>query len=135
MKNHHKGSCLCGNVKFEVAGKLGSVLFCHCSQCRKQTGLYYATTNAMTEDFTFLSGEGEITWYQASSMAKRGFCRNCGSALFWKPEPEKDYISILAGAFDNPTGLNPTRHIYCESRGDFYEIKDGLPQYPQGSPQ
>ena len=122
----HKGSCLCGKVSFNVAGELRDVIACHCGQCRKQTGLYYAATNALDEAFS-LSGEEHITWYQASDDAKRGFCKHCGSALFWKKMGDPD-ISILAGSFDEPSGLEITEHIYVAHKGDFYKITDDLPQ-------
>lgn len=129
---NHKGSCLCGAVSFSTKGALREVVFCHCGQCRKQTGLYYASTNAKDEDLT-ISGGDSISWYQSSPEARRGFCRHCGSALFWKYDG-LDITSIQAGAFDKPTGLEKGYHIFCADKGDFYEIADGLPQYAKGRP-
>ena len=40
----------------------------------------------------------------------------------------RDYVSIAAGALDLPTGLVAARHIFVESKGDYYEISDGLEQ-------
>jgi hypothetical protein len=73
-----------------------------------------------------------ITWYRSSPQARRGFCRTCGSALFWKMDGD-DYTSIMAGAFDTPTGLAFGVHIFCADKGDFYEINDELPQFAQSS--
>lgn len=132
MSDIHTGSCLCGKVKFRVAGPLSDVVFCHCGQCRRQTGLYYASTNAANEDLS-IGGEAEVTWYESSEHGRRGFCRHCGSALFWKYEGG-DHISIQAGTLDKPTNLSLAYHIFCADKGDFYDIKDGLPQYDQGRP-
>jgi hypothetical protein len=129
MKGEHTGSCLCGDVRFRTSGKLRDVVACHCSQCRKQTGLYYAATNVLVEDLE-VEGDDRITWYRASPTARRGFCSVCGSALFWAADGA-DEISIMAGLFDGPTGLALTHHIYCADKGDFYEITDGLPQSPR----
>jgi len=75
-------------------------------------------------------GETMLTWYRASADARRGFCSRCGSALFWQEDGE-DRISILAGAFDQPSGLVMGYHICCDDKADFYEIpEDGLPRYP-----
>lgn len=63
----------------------------------------------------------------ASQIAKRGFCRTCGSLLFWK-HVDEDKISISMSAFDTPTGLHLTRHIFVAGKGDYYEITDDLPQ-------
>ncbi|WP_417425615.1 GFA family protein [Hoeflea sp.] len=125
------GRCNCGAVTFRTTGPLREVVACHCSQCRRQSGLYFAATN-VPDDNIEIAGEANITWYQASDVAKRGFCTTCGSALFWKHQADK-HISVLAGAFDQPTGLAITKHIFCADKGDFYEITDGLPQYEKGS--
>jgi hypothetical protein len=132
MNDEHAGACLCGAVRFQTRGRLREVVACHCSQCRKQTGLYYAATNIAVGNLA-IEGEEEVTWYRASSFARRGFCRICGSALFWWADGAED-ISIMAGLFDNPSDLRLAYHIYCADKGDYYEITDGLPQYRQGKP-
>ncbi len=131
MTDIHEGGCLCGAVRFKTQGKLRELIFCHCSQCRKQTGLYYAATNVLDSHMD-VQGVDEITWYRSSSAARRGFCRHCGSALFWKADG-LDYTSILAGTFDGPTGLEPGYHIFCADKGDFYDIRDNLPRFAEAS--
>lgn len=126
------GACLCGAVSFEVKGQSKPIIFCHCSQCRKQTGHYYAATNVALEDID-LRGADSITWYRASDTAARGFCRTCGSALFWRGDG-LGYMSILAGAFETPTGLEPGYHIYCADKGDYYDLDDALPKFPADGP-
>ncbi len=127
MTEKLSGQCLCGAVTITVAGELGPVGYCHCTQCRRQTGLYYATTNAPV-DRVSITGQENISRYRASSEADRAFCRICGSALYWKGDRENT-ISLMAGLFDSPTGLTGGYHIYCADKGDFYEINDGLPQF------
>jgi hypothetical protein len=132
MGQENSGSCHCGAVRFRTRGPLREVVACHCSQCRKQTGLYYAATNVAVADLT-IEGEDAITWYHASAFARRGFCSICGSALFWHAEGQAE-ISIMAGLFDAPNDLKLAYHIYCADKGSFYEITDDLPQFQQGSP-
>lgn len=122
----HRGSCLCGAVSFTVGAPLRAIIACHCHQCRKQSGHYYAATEAPA-DAVAITGENDLKWYRSSQGARRGFCANCGSALFWRQDGS-DRISILAGSLDGPTGLSIERHIYCADKGDYYEITDGLPQ-------
>lgn len=132
MPEIHGGSCHCGAVRFTASGALRGVIYCHCSQCRKQTGLYYAATNVAEEKLS-VEGADKITWYRASPHAMRGFCSTCGSALFWKGNGS-DEISIMAGALDQPSGLTPEAHIFVADKGDFYEIADGLPQFARSRP-
>ncbi len=130
MSEIHTGSCLCGNVSFRVKGQLREVLACHCTQCRKQSGHHYAATNAK-DDAIELSGGDHVKWYQSSKSAKRGFCSNCGSVLFWKSEKD-DFTSIMAGSFDKPTGLKLTKHIFVADKGDYYEIGDEAAKFSDG---
>ena len=124
------GSCNCGGVKYSVDGTLRPVSACHCGQCQKQTGLYYAATNANDADLT-IEDSSTLKWYAASDFAKRGFCGECGSALFWKHN-DSDNTSILAGTLDGDAGIMIDRHIFVADKGAFYEITDDLPQFAQG---
>jgi hypothetical protein len=116
------GSCLCGAVKYE-AQNLRNVIACHCKQCRKQTGSYMSATAAKDHDFK-ITESGGLKWYRASSTAKRGFCGECGSVLFWKADG-RDYVAITAGSLDGVTGLKLEGHIFCDDAGDYYEIAGG----------
>lgn len=126
-----RGACLCGAVSFETSGKLGSVTACHCSQCRKQSGHIWASTHVEEADIV-IEGADNLTWYMSTPGYKRGFCKTCGSALFWKREGS-DYLSVGAGTFAAPTGLKLARNIYCTDKGDYYDMTDDLPQFPQSS--
>lgn len=123
------GSCLCGNVRFTIDAELGAPIACHCSQCRKQSGHYFASAN-VAKTALAVSGAESLGWYQASAKVRRGFCRNCGSFLFWEPLA-RDWISIAMGALDGPTGVQLERHIFVADNGDYYTIADGLPQNEQ----
>lgn len=131
MAEMRSGGCLCGAVRFRTKGVLRGVVYCHCSQCRRQTGHYYAASNVADTDLEVAGGDA-ITWFAASPSARRGFCSTCGSALFWK-HLERDHTSVLAGAFDEPTGLVGKAHIFVADKGDYYEIADGLPQFAESS--
>lgn len=122
----HTGSCLCGAVSFAVEGELAPGDACHCTQCRRQSGHYWASTNVPRDRLT-VQGMDRVTWFQSSEKVRRGFCGTCGSVLFWDP-PHKDWTSIAMGAFDAPTGTHLEMHIFTADKGDYYDIADGLPQ-------
>jgi hypothetical protein len=122
----HKGSCLCGAVRFEVAGDLPAPDACHCSQCRKHSGHYFVSTDVPRSAVTIHGGEN-LTWYRSSQKVRRGFCTACGSSLFWDPI-EKDWIGIAMGAFDPPTATKMRIHIHVASKSDYYDISDDLPK-------
>lgn len=129
MSDTKQGSCLCGSVRFTIKGALGASDACHCVQCRKQSGHYFASCNVARAALT-ISGEEQLRWYQSSDKVRRGFCGRCGSALFWDP-PAKDWTGVALGAFDTPTGIRLEKHIFVAEKGDYYDIADGLPQNPR----
>ena len=123
---HHVGSCLCGAVRFTIAGDLPPADACHCAMCRKQTGHFLASADVPKAALDFETDEG-LAWYASSEKVRRGFCQACGSTLFWDPI-ERDRIAVAMGALDSPTGTRLHMHIFVADKGDYYEIADGLPQ-------
>ena len=124
-----KGKCLCGAVGIKVEGELEQQPeACHCTQCRKQTGHFLAAVDVRREALT-VNGNENVSWYQSSDKARRGFCSVCGSTLFWSPTIEGyEYIALSMGLFEGPTGAQLEKHIFVGDKGDYYEIGDGLPQ-------
>jgi len=119
------GACLCGQVTFTIEGDVRMAIACHCKQCRRWTGNFWTATQCGDDQLTFTSGEELVTWYRSSDFAKRGFCRNCGANLFYKPhglEAFKDRTSVSAGVLEDPTGLEFGQHIFCADRGDYYDL-------------
>jgi len=124
-----RGSCLCGAVRFSVDGPLTPPAACHCSQCRKQSGHYWAASE-VPRDAVTIEGADKLSWYQASDKARRGFCSVCGAFLFWEAA-DSDRLDVAMGALDTPSGAMLQMHIFVADKGDYYRIDDGLPQRPQ----
>ncbi len=122
------GGCLCGAVRYTVRGPLRDVVNCHCGQCRRFHGHVGAYTAAALCDLS-IKGEASLSWYRSSARARRGFCRVCGSSLFWHALGG-DSMSIAAGTLDAPTGLRTVRHIFAADAGDYYRLEDGLETLP-----
>jgi len=129
FEDRSTGGCLCGAVRYQVAGPLRDVISCHCSRCRRAQGHFSAYTAAPTEALTVTEERG-LRWYVAD-RCERGFCAGCGASLFWR-RAGADHTAITAGTLDAPTGLQTSAHIFTDSRGDYYEITDGLPQHRDG---
>lgn len=120
------GRCECGSITYTVSGTIAPPSACHCSQCRRISGHYWAAGSALERDVK-ISGD-TLRWYVSSDIAKRGFCSTCGSSLFFKFN-DSDQLDIGVGTLDQPTGLKLHRHIFVADKGDYYEIADGLPQF------
>jgi hypothetical protein len=124
------GACLCGSVRYEIRGELRDVLFCHCEKCRRTHGHLSAYASTRREDLVLLSETG-LTWYRSvtdeTPNVHRGFCRVCGSSVFWDPRGQAN-VSISAGTLHQPTGVKAVGHVWLSQAGDYYEIDDDLPK-------
>ena len=75
-----------------------------------------------------VQGKQNLTWYPSEhKKVRRGFCKTCGSPLFWEPL-EHDWIGVAMGSFDEPTDTEIAIHVFVAEKGDYYEINDGAPQ-------
>ncbi|WP_428603934.1 GFA family protein [Sedimenticola sp.] len=126
-----KGGCLCGCVEYEVHGPLRDVVNCYCDQCRKSSGNFVSATAALDSQLSILRGDG-LAWY-GNKLAKRGFCRECGSSLFWLPHPGDGLIRIMAGSLQRDTGLRVAAHIFVGQRSDFQELSGNAPRFVDGN--
>lgn len=124
----HQGSCLCGGVTYQVSEPLRPVLACHCTQCRRTSGHFWAASSVPHNQFR-LTRSDTLAWYRSSPTAVRGFCKVCGASLFWQPEGE-DRISFAPGSLDGPTGLSTTADWHAEDAGTYYAVS-GAPPKPQ----
>lgn len=122
-----RGSCLCGAVHYEVAGELRQSVACHCSQCRKTSGHFWSATQVAGDRLT-IHEDGALRWFQSSAKARRGFCRLCGSSLFWQHADDGGAVSIGSGTLEALTGMIEARHIHIENKGDYYEIPERFRQ-------
>ncbi len=96
--------------------------------CRKQSGHVGAAVNVL-RDALSVGGEQHVRWYRSSDKVERGFCSECGSTLFWKPTIQGyQFTAVAMGLFDDPTGLQLSKHTFVAEKGDYYEITDGLPK-------
>lgn len=125
----HSGSCLCGAVKFTVQGQLAAPDACHCQQCRKFSGHFFASTDIPRDHLTMVS-QSTLRWHVSSEKVRRGFCGTCGTSLFFDPLDQQvnNWIAVAMGAFDSSTETALAKHIFASEKGDYYEIDDGLPK-------
>ena len=131
MKLH--GQCLCGNVKFEVDGKVSELYKCHCSRCRKYTGTSNSTMFATAiRNLTWLAGLDSISYYTAPTGFHGAFCTVCGSPLP-KLRWEKIYL-VPAGSLTEAPAFEKAVHLHTISKADWDEITDDYPQYERELP-
>jgi len=125
-----QGGCLCGKVRYEVAGPFADADHCHCSMCRRQHGAAFSTYAAFTPgNFEWISGEAYIKTYQTPGGGGWCFCSECGSSLAGTDNGR--ITSVTLGTVDGDPGIRPQFHIFVGSGAQWHEINDDLPQFEQ----
>lgn len=133
-----EGSCLCGEVVFEIGGELTPIQNCHAIRCRKATGAAYSPELLITVDsFNWLKGQDLIREYTAPILKeppvyRRAFCNKCGSPLPIQIESTR-YMILQAGVLDHDPGTRPFRHAFTSQKACWHEITDSLPTF-EGQP-
>lgn len=112
------GSCLCGAVKVVAPGLSSSLGVCHCSMCRKWSGGPFMAVDAGT-DVSF-EGEENIGIYDSSDWAQRGFCKTCGTNLFYKLKETGQYI-MSPTVFDESDFVFD-HQVFIEEKPAYYEF-------------
>lgn len=128
-----KGSCLCGRVTYAISGKLGKMIHCHCTTCRKAHGSAFSTVAAVdANEFEITTGAGLVRSFKSSPGKARYFCSNCGSQLYAHREGQSHYILRL-GTLDDDPGVAPAAHIWISDKAPWYqpETDCSLPMYPE----
>ncbi len=130
-----QGSCLCGQVRYEVDEFAAVMVHCHCIKCRKAHGSAFSTTApVMREYFRWLSGEHLLANFESSPGKLRHFCSNCGSHLIaeWTDKPA---VILRLGCLDDDPGIRPKAHIWRSEGASWYDPHDDIPELAEGRPR
>ena len=134
------GSCLCGQVSFEIHGPLTPIQYCHARRCRKATGAAFAAeVAAKAADLVWTRGQSLVSVFEAPLLTappryRHAFCRVCGS-----PVPVAldgtDLVVLHAGVLDGEPETRPFRHIFVEQAAAWHTITDDLPRFDRRAPR
>ena len=114
-----KGRCLCGAVKFTAKNVNNNVAACHCGMCRRWGGGPLMAVSCGTE--VAFEGEENITVYNSSDWAERGFCKKFGSHLFYHLKEINEH-QMSAGLFDNQGSFNFDLQVFIDRKPSFYSF-------------
>jgi hypothetical protein len=115
------GQCLCGKVKVSANKASNHVGVCHCSFCRKRTGGPLFALDCGTE--VSFHGKDNISVYNSSEWAERGFCKQCGSNLFYRLK-EKQHYFIPAGLFEDDKEFVFDHEVFVDEKPKYYDFKN-----------
>ena len=113
-----EGRCLCSAVTFVAEGVAAELHVCHCSMCRRWAG---GPTFSLDVANVMFRGEENIQTYKSSAWAERGFCKRCGSSLFYLLKETNHYI-LNMGSFDDQRPFRIGSEIYVDDKPTGYDF-------------
>lgn len=130
MRNEHSGSCLCGQVRFEIDGGFDRFYLCHCEHCRKDSGSAHAANLfSSTAILRWVSGEDAVRHFNLpSTRHSRAFCSVCGSALPMM-QMNGTLLVVPAGSLNSRVDIRPSAHIYVASKASWDEALEKVPTF------
>ena len=127
-----RGSCLCGDVRFEIVGDPTPIGMCHCSKCRKVSGVA-SNANLMiaSDGLRWIAGEDRVTRYALPDGWGVWRCAACGSPVPML-HPAGGAYWVPVGLLDDDPGVRIAGHIFVGSRAPWDEIGGAAPRLEDG---
>ena len=115
--NAHTGGCVCGAIRYTIAGEFGFSFLCHCRRCQRLTGTGHAAFFIVKRDAVNLAGDLSAYGARADSGSDvvHHFCGNCGSPIWGTTNRNPDIALIYAGSLDNPSDFKPTKAVFRDT--------------------
>ncbi|WP_224797771.1 GFA family protein [Idiomarina abyssalis] len=120
-EERYHGSCLCGSVSVSANIKSKSVGACHCGMCQKWGGGPFFAVEC--GDQASFEGDENIAVFDSSEWAERGFCKRCGTHLFYRLKGE-DYYAIPFALFEGHDDWEFSEQIFIEQKPTFYSFSE-----------
>ena len=121
------GRCYCGAITFKTNRPPRSVVYCHCTDCRRWTGSPVSVFAAFDKQSVTASPDFG-TQLTVNPGADRWHCAQCGSRTAASYDYLPGQIFIPVGIFHDPSSLVPTTHAHAENAVSWLHLTDGLPR-------
>jgi hypothetical protein len=125
------GGCQCGKVRYALYVAPENSHVCHCRMCQRATGgLFAALAGAPKPDFAWTQGQPAL--FESSNLAKRGYCRDCGTPLSFAYNLPDARLYVTIGSLDDPDTAPIIRQYGIESRISWVKFCDEAPAEKTG---
>ena len=126
------GGCLCGAIRYDMAGEPVFSSQCHCRDCQRASGsAYIATMRVPAAGFRITHGTPKcyVTAADSGSEVIRAFCGNCGSPIYSQVSARPDLVGLRVTSLDDPSWFRADAHIFVKSAQPWDQINPAIPKY------
>ena len=130
------GSCLCGEITYQIPERSMMEAVCHCKNCQKQAGSAFSTLAGIKKSDFKLIGEPKLFVDKATdsgASVERYFCGTCGSPIYSALPSQPDVIYLKTGTLDDTSEFKPSIHVWAGTKQNWVELDDTLPQLQKQS--
>ncbi len=122
----YSGGCLCGAVRWHATELHDNPHVCYCRMCQKAFGGLFAPLVGVRREHLSWT-RGTPSHFASSAHVHRGFCKDCGTPLFWE-YLKGERVSLAIGSFDTPHAIPIRFQMGLEGR------HPSLPMLPGAEP-
>lgn len=130
-----KASCQCGKLTATVADDAqATTIMCHCFDCQRRTGSPFGTIAYFPREAVTVSGTPSEYSRAGDSghTLTRGFCPECGAAVYVKASRMPEITGVPVGAFADPAFPAPVRSVYEQSKHAWVAPPEDVTHHPRG---
>lgn len=124
------GSCLCGDVQYEISGEVGGISHCHCNTCRKAHGSAFSSVAAVSDGGFTILNRASLASFESSPGKKRFFCAGCGTHIYAKRDGS-GHVILRLGSLDDDPKTTEINHIWVSQKALWYSLGQVLPEYEE----
>jgi hypothetical protein len=125
----YAGGCQCGAIRYRAEGPRDRASVCHCRMCQKASGGPFMAFVRFPVRHVAWSRPPAV--FASSTIAERGFCRDCGTPLSYR-RIASDYVSVTLQSLDDPTSVTPDIVFSPETKVTWWRSLGDLPAAPDG---
>ena len=126
------GQCQCGDIKYRLTSPFIKQIVCHCTECQKLSATSFSITALLEKSaFELIKGKLKVYSRQADSGATvdNYFCGNCGNRIYHQNPNNPQVLRVKPGTLEQTDVIQPTVHVWLQSKQDWVVIPEGVEQY------
>jgi len=132
------GGCACGAIRYECSASPLRMLNCHCRDCQIASGSAFSPTVIMARGAVKVT-KGQPAQFEkvaeSGNIARRAFCRDCGTPLFASSSARVEYLGVRAASLDNPGWFKPEANVWVRSAQPWDHLDPAIPTHEKNRPR
>ncbi|MBH5370766.1 GFA family protein [Bradyrhizobium glycinis] len=131
MEKPYSGGCACGAIRYSIEGEPLFSNHCQCRDCQRESGSGHGSYATFARAGVTLTGDARH-WDMVADSGKvktRGFCIQCGVAVYMTFAAQPDVFTIRAASLDEPARYRPQAVTFAARGHEWDPLDPGLVKF------